>query len=99
MDPNRFRFSDGPLRCGIKRGALESLNETSPPDRAPDPVPFAPPGSDAGRGSKAAGAATPATPSAPAAPGEVGDALRSIYQRTIEESVPDEMIDLLGRLD
>jgi len=25
--------------------------------------------------------------------------LRSIYQRTIEESVPDEMIDLLGRLD
>lgn len=31
--------------------------------------------------------------------GNVGDALRSIYQQTIEENVPDEMLDLLGRLD
>jgi hypothetical protein len=28
----------------------------------------------------------------------VGEALRSIYQRTIDESVPQEMIDLLGKL-
>jgi hypothetical protein len=30
--------------------------------------------------------------------GDVGNALRSIYQQTVEEDVPDEMIDLLGRL-
>lgn len=28
----------------------------------------------------------------------VGEALRSIYQKTIDESVPQEMIDLLGKL-
>jgi len=28
----------------------------------------------------------------------VGEALRSIYQRTIDESVPQEMLDLLGKL-
>jgi hypothetical protein len=28
----------------------------------------------------------------------VGEALRSIYQQTIDESVPQEMIDLLGKL-
>ena len=29
---------------------------------------------------------------------EVGQALRSIYQRTIDESIPPEMLDLLGKL-
>ena len=29
----------------------------------------------------------------------MGSALRSIYQKTIEESVPAEMLDLLGKLD
>lgn len=33
----------------------------------------------------------------PARP-EVGQALRSIYQRTIDESIPPEMLDLLGKL-
>lgn len=28
----------------------------------------------------------------------VGEALRSIYQKTIDESVPQEMLDLLGKL-
>ncbi len=28
----------------------------------------------------------------------LGNALRSIYQQTVEESVPDEMLDLLKRL-
>lgn len=28
----------------------------------------------------------------------LGNALRSIYQKTVEESVPDEMLDLLKRL-
>jgi hypothetical protein len=29
----------------------------------------------------------------------MGAALRSIYQKTIDESVPDEMMTLLGKLD
>ncbi len=29
---------------------------------------------------------------------EVGLALRSIYQRTVDESIPPEMLDLLGKL-
>ncbi|MCU6455780.1 hypothetical protein LPN01_17000 [Sphingomonas sp. A2-49] len=29
---------------------------------------------------------------------DMGAALRSAYQRTIEESVPDEMLDLLNKL-
>jgi hypothetical protein len=29
---------------------------------------------------------------------DVGDALRSVYQRTIDESIPPEMLDLLGKL-
>jgi len=29
---------------------------------------------------------------------EVGDALRSAYQRTLAEDIPPEMLDLLGKL-
>ena len=29
---------------------------------------------------------------------EVGSALRSVYQRTIDEDIPPEMLDLLGKL-
>jgi hypothetical protein len=29
---------------------------------------------------------------------EVGHALRAAYQRTIDETIPPEMLDLLGRL-
>jgi hypothetical protein len=29
----------------------------------------------------------------------MGSALRSVYQQTVEEKVPDEMMDLLGKLD
>ena len=32
------------------------------------------------------------------ATGEVGDALRTVYQTTIDESIPPEMLDLLGKL-
>jgi len=31
-------------------------------------------------------------------PTEVGDALRTVYQRTIAEDIPPEMLDLLGKL-
>jgi hypothetical protein len=31
-------------------------------------------------------------------PGEVGSALRSAYQRMVEEDIPPEMLDLLGKL-
>lgn len=30
---------------------------------------------------------------------DMGAALRSVYQRTVEEDVPDEFLDLLGKLD
>lgn len=29
---------------------------------------------------------------------EVGDALKTVYQRTIDEDIPPEMLDLLGKL-
>lgn len=30
---------------------------------------------------------------------EMGDALRSVYDKAVQESVPDEMLDLLSKLD
>ncbi|WBH16969.1 NepR family anti-sigma factor [Sphingomonas radiodurans] len=30
---------------------------------------------------------------------DMGAALRSVYQKTVDETVPDEMISLLGKLD
>lgn len=29
---------------------------------------------------------------------DMGSALRSVYQRTVEEPVPDDLLDLLGKL-
>lgn len=29
---------------------------------------------------------------------EMGSALRSVYQKTVEEAVPDDLLDLLGKL-
>ncbi len=29
----------------------------------------------------------------------MGAALRTVYQRTVEEAIPSEMLDLLGKLD
>lgn len=98
------------------RGALESLNETSPPDRRPDPASPARAGVPGSAGDERSLASTgPGAASSASGgsglpgrtgdaagkdgQGNVGDALRSIYQQTIEENVPDEMLDLLGRLD
>lgn len=30
---------------------------------------------------------------------QMGAALRSVYQKTVEEAVPDEFLDLLSKLD
>lgn len=30
--------------------------------------------------------------------GQVGESLRSIYQQTVDEQVPDEFLDILGKL-
>ncbi|MDQ4087743.1 MAG: hypothetical protein M3177_07020 [Pseudomonadota bacterium] len=38
------------------------------------------------------------TPKKKARPGEVGNALRSAYQRMVDEDIPPEMLDLLGKL-
>ena len=32
------------------------------------------------------------------ATGDVGSALRSVYQRTIDEQIPPDLLDLLGKL-
>jgi hypothetical protein len=40
----------------------------------------------------------PASPQKKRAPSDVGGALRSAYQRMIEEDIPPEMLDLLGKL-
>jgi hypothetical protein len=29
---------------------------------------------------------------------EMGSALRSVYQKTVDETVPDDLLDLLGKL-
>jgi len=29
---------------------------------------------------------------------DTGSALRTVYQKTVEEAIPDEMLDLLGKL-
>jgi hypothetical protein len=29
---------------------------------------------------------------------DMGSALRSVYQRTVDEAVPDDLLDLLGKL-
>jgi len=48
--------------------------------------------SSGGAGSPGASAAMPVRN------GDMGTALRSVYQRTVDEQVPDEMLDLLGKL-
>ena len=30
---------------------------------------------------------------------DMGEALRSVYQKTVEEAVPDDLLSLLGKLD
>ncbi|MDF0489102.1 NepR family anti-sigma factor [Sphingomonas sp. H39-1-10] len=30
---------------------------------------------------------------------DMGAALRSVYEKTVEETIPPEMLDLLGKLD
>ncbi|MDH7971368.1 NepR family anti-sigma factor [Sphingomonas sp. AR_OL41] len=30
---------------------------------------------------------------------DMGAALRGVYQKTVEEAIPSEMLDLLGKLD
>lgn len=38
-------------------------------------------------------------PAASAGERDMGTALRKIYQRAVEETIPAEMLDLLGKLD
>lgn len=50
------------------------------------------------QGSDHGSAPAPAGRKRKTAPTEVGDALRSVYQRAINEDIPPEMLDLLGKL-
>lgn len=42
---------------------------------------------------------TPDSQSLPDDDSDIGDALRTIYQQTVDEDIPSEMLDLLKRLD
>ena len=59
---------------------------------------------DSGRGRKSATSTdgqqsdTPKAKKKRGSSPEVGHALRQAYQRTIDESIPPEMLDLLGKL-
>ena len=44
------------------------------------------------------GASTRTKPSSPKSPTDVGRALRSVYDDTLGERVPDDFLDLLGKL-
>jgi len=46
-----------------------------------------------------AGTAKRSRPDAPLGDANVGQALRSAYQRTVNEDIPDDLLDLLGKLD
>lgn len=35
---------------------------------------------------------------APAKGRDTGDALRSVYQKTVDEAIPSDLLDLLGKL-
>ena len=54
----------------------------------------APETSKAGSAKRAASA-----PITPVGDRDMGSALRQVYQRTVEEAIPDEMMDLLSKLD
>lgn len=56
------------------------------------------------RGAQEVAPGSPSTSSASAASArsdgrDVGRALRTVYDRALEESIPKEMLDLLGKLD
>jgi hypothetical protein len=40
----------------------------------------------------------PAQPTKNSKERDMGAALRSVYQKTVSEAIPDEMLDLLGKL-
>ena len=70
-----------------------------------DPSPSDPTSLDgSGEADAAAGEADAAAGEADAAAGEdgkthmIGDALKSVYQRTLEEEIPDDFLDLLKQL-
>jgi hypothetical protein len=49
-------------------------------------------------GEAEAGSGTPTRRRKRADHPELGNALRSVYQRTVDEDVPDDLLDLLGKL-
>ncbi|RJF90549.1 hypothetical protein D3876_09985 [Sphingomonas cavernae] len=57
-----------------------------------DKVKKSDPSSAGARKEKRAGSTRPANSR------DVGQALRSVYQKTVDEAVPSEMLDLLGKL-
>lgn len=56
-------------------------------------------GSAAADKKPAGGKPAPRKRGALAGPGDVGRALRSVYDRALNEDIPDDFLDLLGKLD
>jgi len=54
---------------------------------------------DSDEGRIAAPAAPPSRRKGKGDERDVGAALRSAYQKTVDEAVPDDLLDLLGKLD
>jgi hypothetical protein len=48
--------------------------------------------------SRPQGQGTKKKPNPKASQNQVGDALRSVYQQTIDEEVPQDFLDILGKL-
>lgn len=72
--------------AGRPKGVIflrEGTGELAANEKRKDPAPMAKPEKRGGRGKKE---------------GHVGNALRSVYQETVAEDVPPEMLDLLGKL-
>ena len=59
---------------------------------------LAPRGIRLGQDTKSEAASKAKPPAGGAKEREMGNALRSVYQRTVDEEVPDDLLDLLGKL-
>ena len=55
-------------------------------------------GKSGGTGRKDGSGKPPPPPKKPRRPSELGRALRSVYDDTLREAVPDEFLSLLGKL-
>jgi len=87
-------------RCALKNHQYERANPRKGDERLSgrqqDKLHQADKQKSSGNGEPSAGAGNPKDRRKP--PAEVGRALRSVYDDTLRENVPDDLMDLLGKL-